>query len=92
MIPMAYGPPCETFHFAWRNERFVLAAFQLRPGEAKRSVGAVFVGSPSDSLIVLQPLEKAQFGLVSGKGIRPTGKARARWLSIAQSRSRPCCG
>jgi hypothetical protein len=31
-IPTTYGPACETFRFAWRNERFVLTVFRLRPG------------------------------------------------------------
>jgi hypothetical protein len=37
MIPMTYDMACETFHFAWRNERFVFARFSAssRP-EAKR--------------------------------------------------------
>jgi hypothetical protein len=27
MISRTYDMPCETFRFAWRNERFVLAVF-----------------------------------------------------------------
>src|SRR6185437_14003050 len=29
-IPMAYGMPCETVRFAWRNDRFVSPVFQPR--------------------------------------------------------------
>jgi hypothetical protein len=45
MIPTTYDPACETFRFAWRNERFVLAVFWLRPGSKRNGP----VGRPSSS-------------------------------------------
>jgi hypothetical protein len=44
-IPTTYAMPCETFRFAWRNERFVLAVFRLRPGP-KRNGPAGRASSP----------------------------------------------
>src|ERR1700677_2691157 len=39
VIPMTYDMPCETFRFAWRNERFVFARFSVssRPGRSDRT-------------------------------------------------------
>lgn len=35
MISRTYDPAYETFRFAWRNERFVLAVFRLHPGQKR---------------------------------------------------------
>src|ERR1700734_4184732 len=46
MIPMTYDQTCETFRFAWRNERFVLAVFRPRRGPERNGA----VGRPSSSI------------------------------------------
>jgi hypothetical protein len=100
MIPTTYDPARETFCFASRNERFVLAAFRLRPGPKRNGpVGRASSSDPGEveacllkklresARKILKSLSRVTLCTEGCEHSAPaTGRARARSPSTARNR------